>query len=112
MITRASRSELKRHEFSSSSHSQPFNDSIQAFCHGEPVSMYSEVALLDDPLHAGKPPCFPRRSAPHNSNSNAKVTKIIEQLTQELASATTAVFVLGPDTVSALLTTIGSLSDY
>ena len=36
MITRASSSESKRHALSSSSRSRPLNDSIQAFCHGEP----------------------------------------------------------------------------
>jgi hypothetical protein len=52
MITRASRSESKRHELSSSSRSRPLNDSIQAFCHGEPGSMKSEPA----PLNRHQPP--------------------------------------------------------
>jgi hypothetical protein len=47
MITRASRSESKRHELSSSSRSLPLNDSIQAFCHGEPGSTKSEPAPLN-----------------------------------------------------------------
>ena len=47
MITRASSSESKRHELSSSSRSRPLNDSIQAFCHGEPGSMKSEAAPVN-----------------------------------------------------------------
>jgi hypothetical protein len=46
MITRASGSESKRQELSSSSRSGPLNDSTQAFCQGEPGSMKSEPALL------------------------------------------------------------------
>ncbi len=47
MITRASSSESNCHELSSSSRSRPLNDSIQAFCHGEPGSMNSEPAPLN-----------------------------------------------------------------
>jgi molybdopterin-guanine dinucleotide biosynthesis protein len=43
MITRASRSESKRHELSSSSRSLPLNDSIQAFCHGDPDQTLKNV---------------------------------------------------------------------
>ncbi|ORW71611.1 hypothetical protein AWC23_12575 [Mycobacterium saskatchewanense] len=46
-MTRASRSESKRHELSSSSRRRPLNDSIQAFCHGESGSMKSEPAPLN-----------------------------------------------------------------
>jgi hypothetical protein len=46
-MTRASSSESKRHELSSSSRSLPLNGSIQAFSHGEPGSMKSEPALLN-----------------------------------------------------------------
>jgi hypothetical protein len=50
----ASRSESKRHELSSSSRSRPLNDSIQAFCQGDPGSMKSEpVALKSAPVMHG-----------------------------------------------------------
>jgi hypothetical protein len=47
MITRASSSESKRRALSSSSRSRSLNDSIQAFCNGEPGSMKSEAALVN-----------------------------------------------------------------
>jgi hypothetical protein len=47
MITRASCSESKRHELSSSSRGLALNDSTQAFCHGEPGSMKSEPVPLN-----------------------------------------------------------------
>jgi len=46
-MTRASRSESKRHALSSSSRRRPLSDSTQAFCHGDPGSMKSEAALLN-----------------------------------------------------------------
>ena len=47
MITRASSRLSKRHELRSSSRSRPLNDSIQAFCHGEPGSMKMLLASLN-----------------------------------------------------------------
>lgn len=41
-MTRASRRESKRHELSNSSRMRPLNDSIQAFCQGDPGSMNND----------------------------------------------------------------------
>jgi hypothetical protein len=49
MITRAAKTESKRQALSSWSRSRLLNDSIQAFCHGEPGSMDSEEALSNRP---------------------------------------------------------------
>jgi hypothetical protein len=53
MIARASRSESKRHELSSSSRSLPLNDSIQALCHGDvahsDLAVAKRVAAPEEP---------------------------------------------------------------
>jgi hypothetical protein len=61
MITRASSSESKRQELSSSSRSRPLNDSIQAFCHGERAhaGVLDLCAIAQDAL--GRP--TPRRAS-------------------------------------------------
>lgn len=67
-----------------------------------------DLARLHDPLHATK---IALRSlairAQHPEVETRTLRKQLDQLTEKVAPAATAVFGLGPDTVSALLITIG-----
>jgi transposase len=71
-----------------------------------------DFARLGDPIQAVKAAL---RSlairAQHLEAETRALRKQLDQLTQQIAPATTAVFGLGPDTVSALLVTIGDNPD-
>jgi transposase len=95
-------------------------DSLRSQLHGLSAAqllaacarLQPDLANLADPVQAAKTAL---RSlairAQHLEVETRALRKQLDQLTQEVAPATTAVFGLGPDTVSALLVTIGDNPD-
>jgi transposase len=71
-----------------------------------------DLSNLDDPVHAGKAALRSLANrVQHLELETRTLREQLERLTEQVAPATSAVFGLGPDTVSALLITIGDNPD-
>jgi transposase len=76
------------------------------------VRLRPDLAHLGDPVQATKAALRSAAiRAQHLELESRTLRKQLDELTQKVAPATSAVFGLGPDTVSALLVTIGDNSD-